>query len=418
MKKSLILFLISLLCLSAVFPCISEAAGQRPEVTEFKGLNATLKYIKDNRPLQLNIGHVSYKPQNLKKLLDAMPAGSQLFFENTWNNADFSEAAETLDFSSGRARISPEDVSLLISLLPGLKEIDLGKVSLSPSQLLSVRSALPEDGVLRFESSWGKADFTESAEELDLNKSKKSISVSDLEVLIELLPGVKKINVSGHRELGNKEIPPLIDKYPEIEFVWLIRLPGSYSLASDATAYSTAKSIGKGHKLTSDELGPLHYAKGLRALDLGHNAVTDLSFLRDFPEMRILILADNDISDLSPLSDLKHLQYLEIFMNDFSDLTPLQSCTELLDLNISRCDKVRDLSPLDALPQLERFWSPQNNRMPKETKDHFLKTHPDCESNFTNYHCTSGTWRYHWRYKQYVAMFKSHVWTPFVEPEE
>lgn len=80
MKKSLILFLISLLCLSAVFPCISEAAGQRPEVTEFKGLNATLKYIKENRPRQLNIGHVSYKPQNLKKLLDAMPAGSQLFF--------------------------------------------------------------------------------------------------------------------------------------------------------------------------------------------------------------------------------------------------------------------------------------------------------------------------------------------------
>jgi Leucine-rich repeat (LRR) protein len=71
----------------------------------------------------------------------------------------------------------------------------------------------------------------------------------------------------------------------------------------------------------------LKYLKNLKYLDVGHNAIDDLSFLYDLPELRILIVADNYvtdyITDLTPIASLKHLQYLEVFTNNITDLSPL-----------------------------------------------------------------------------------------------
>ena len=88
---------------------------------------------------------------------------------------------------------------------------------------------------------------------------------------------------------------------------------------------------------------------------MGHNAIDDLSFLYDLPELRILIVADNYITDLTPIASLKHLQYLEVFTNNITDLSPLSGLTELLDLNICY-NKIRDVTPLFPLKQLERLW--------------------------------------------------------------
>ncbi|MBQ4224266.1 MAG: leucine-rich repeat domain-containing protein, partial [Prevotella sp.] len=43
------------------------------------------------------------------------------------------------------------------------------------------------------------------------------------------------------------------------------------------------------------------YCTKLKGLDLGHNAITDISFIENMPHLRVLILADNDLTDISPL---------------------------------------------------------------------------------------------------------------------
>ena len=68
----------------------------------------------------------------------------------------------------------------------------------------------------------------------------------------------------------------------------------------------------------------LKYCTDLRALDIGHQAITDLSVIGEhLTELRVLIIADNKVTDLTPLSNLRHLHYLEFFVNRVSDLSPL-----------------------------------------------------------------------------------------------
>ena len=297
-------------------------------------------------------------------------------------------------------------------------DLDIGSVRIKPSELDIIARALPEGGKLRFSTSWCATVISDTDEVIDLTGWKNNVTTNDLEILIRLVPGVKKIITKTHRKLSNDEMIPLIEKYPDIEFVWLINLGKHYTLASDDTAYSTMKGEKTGYKLHSSELEVLKYAKDLKALDLGHHAITSLDFLRGL-DIEMLILADNDITDLSPLADLPHLQYAELFMNDITDVTPLAACTELLDLNLCFCH-ITDLSPLDACTNLERLWAAYNKEMEEDTQRHFTETHPDCNANFNTSHhsSTSDGWRQHPRYTHYVSCFKKHVWIPFSEMGE
>ena len=293
-------------------------------------------------------------------------------------------------------------------------DLDIGSVRIKPSELDQIAKALPEGGKLRFSTSWCGAVVSDTDEVIDLDGSGTQVTVNDLEILIRLVPGVRKIIPTVHRNLSNQEMIPMLEKYPEIEFVWLINLGKHYTLASNATAYSTMKGEKTGYKLHSSELEVLRYAKGLKALDLGHHAITSLDFLRGL-DLELLILADNDISDLSPLAELPHLQYAELFLNDITDVTPLAACTELLDLNLNFND-VTDLTPLDSCEKLERLWASYNKPLGEETQQHFIQTHPDCNAVFHGSRNSTGDgWRKHPRYKHYVSCFKKYTWIPFSE---
>ena len=292
-------------------------------------------------------------------------------------------------------------------------DLDIGSVRLKPSDLGRIADALAEGGKLSFSSAWCGTVITEKDELIDLNGSTANVSVSDVETLIRLVPGVKKIILSRHRNLSNDQMIPILEKYTEIEFVWLINLGRAYTLSSDATAYSTFKKTSEGKKLKSSDLEVLKYAKDLKALDLGHHEITSLDFLRGL-DLEMLILAHNKITDISVLAEMPHLQYAELFMNQITDISPLAACTELLDLNLTR-NNVADLTPLDACTHLERLWSSLNKEMTDETKQHFIETHPNCIANFKNAHPTADGWRKHPRYPHYISCLKKHVWIPFSE---
>ncbi len=296
-------------------------------------------------------------------------------------------------------------------------ELTLEDVRFKPRELLNLRANMAEGGVLHFSTFWCGTTITDRDTYIDLNKGKVSVSQADVEALIALCPDLKKIRFSAHRNLSNKIMFPMIEKYPDIEFVWLLSLNRAHVIPTDATAYSTFNNPNDDYKLRSSDLELLRYVPGLKGLDLGHNSITTLEWLRYCPDLEFLILADNWISDVTMIGTLSHLQYLEIFLNEpLADISPIGQCTELLDLNISANNKVTDLTALDSLQKLERMWGTRMYGLTDETKEHFIATHPDTLTYFTRYHSTEHGWRKHERYKHYIWCLKNKTWIPFDQP--
>lgn len=297
-------------------------------------------------------------------------------------------------------------------------ELDLGSVRMKPADLYIIKQRMGEGAVLHFTTRWQDITFSDTDTTLDLKPVSYVLSGEELEHLIELVPGVRSIDVAGGRAPGNKEMIPLVEKHPEIEFNWIIRLNSGHAVKSGSTAYSsfndpTNKSL---VRMTSKDLEVLKYAKGLKALDLGHNEITSLDFLKDFPDLELLILGDNPIEDIGILGTMKHLKYLELFSVKISDASPLANCTELLDLNLSYCRQVTDLSSLTGLKDLERFWGTHMDGVSEAQQSAFKTAHPAAEIRFDAKHATSDGWREHPRYDHYIWCLKHSQWIPFEDP--
>ena len=296
--------------------------------------------------------------------------------------------------------------------------LDVGQVRWQPADLLKLKETMGEGAALHFQTTWGNLTLTDESEEVDLNQVKR-ISADDLEAVILLCPKARKVTLTKHFYLRNKPVLALAEKYPGIEFVWQVTLGGRYRLPSDCTAYSSFNSpdTEASEKLRSEDLEALQYVHNLKALDLGHNDISSLDWLKYCPDLEFLILADNwRITDITPIGNLKHLQYLELFVTGAEDLSPLANCTELLDLNLSYDRKVTDLSPLDGLTKLERFWGNHMDGLAREEKDRFAAAHPDTRCVFDGIHNTSEGWREHERYDHYRWCLTNRTWIPFSEP--
>ncbi len=237
-------------------------------------------------------------------------------------------------------------------------------------------------------------------------------NVKSLDVLmdyLDCLPNIRRVDMY-YRTVPQEYIPELSRRHPDIRFNYLVKFAG-YHVRTEVSAFSTLKD-GSPPYIKSEEFAPLKYLPDLQALDLGHNAITDLSFLYDLPNLKVLILAVNKITDITPIGSLKDLEYLELFMNDITDLSPLEGLDKLLDLNLCLND-VEDITPLLGLTSLERLWISRNKRLSDASKEQLRQALPNTEINFTTQMSTQGGWRTHPRYKVIRRMFYRRVYFPF-----
>ena len=226
---------------------------------------------------------------------------------------------------------------------------------------------------------------------------------------LEQYPNLERVDMFG-TPVGAKQISELEKRFPQIEFGWTIQFgQDKHTVRTDATAFSTLHLSGsKTH--STKEISLLRYCKKLKALDFGHNAVNDISWLSDLTELRVLIIAINRIEDISPLAGLKKLEYLEIFNNYITDLTPLTGLTHLMDLNITY-NKIEDYSPLYGMTSLKRLWlyNSRNRKgaeIPPEVIETLKEKLPDCHIDYTS-QPTLGGWREHPHFDVIHAMFRS-----------
>lgn len=245
------------------------------------------------------------------------------------------------------------------------------------------------------------------------------IRLKRMEPLMELLdrhPLIRKVDMFAS-PVNREQVEALVARFPHIQFGWTLKLVEKHVVRTDATAYAinhNKRSVT--HKSEDFEL--LKYCKQLRALDLGHNAITDISFLKELKEMRVLILACNHITDISPLRELKELEYLELFNNRIEDFSPLAELDRLIDLNLA-FNECENIEVLGGLKRLERLWLyHSNNRHDDKPIDvervQALQAQlPDCYIDHTHY-STTGGWRTHERYYVVFNMLHGEVaWLPW-----
>ncbi|MDI9504746.1 MAG: leucine-rich repeat domain-containing protein [Bacillota bacterium] len=98
-------------------------------------------------------------------------------------------------------------------------------------------------------------------------------------------------------------------------------------------------------------LADLKYFPNLERLDIGCNAVSDLSPISALKKLYYLEAPKNNISDLSPLTDMIQLTWAVFWENNISDLAPVSNLVNLETFSVFS-NNVMDISPLANLTKL------------------------------------------------------------------
>ncbi len=271
--------------------------------------------------------------------------------------------------------------------------------------------------------SFGGASFDRDAEYIDLGEQK--VGEKEWASFISFLkqfPNLKKVDMFA-TQVDRAAVKKLKDALPEIEFGWTLQLmkyKNKHIVRTDATYFSTLHGICPNHN--NDDFTLIGYCTQLLALDLGHNNLTDISFLRNMPRLRVLILAENQkLKDIGPIAELQDLEYLELFWCAVTDITPLTKLAHLTDLNLCS-NKVKDWRPLKEMKQLKRLWVSGMcaKKMSAADREELREALPDTEIVFEGKPDENG-WRYLSRspkimaphYEVIAAMAEANAYIPF-----
>ena len=309
---------------------------------------------------------------------------------------------KSLDLSNKNLKDIGE-LSEALKSLTFIKNVNLKGNNLSYEQQKQLAKEFP--GILfEWEVNILGKNYDSTVKDLDLSGNKK-ITPDLIREYIPLFGNLKRLDMSDCGA-SNEEMAKLREDFPGVKIVWRIHM-GRWSLKTDAVAFSVLIYDYSHKRLTSKDIEVLKYCTDLQALDIGHQAVTDISVLGDYlPELRILILADNQVSDLTPVTKMKHLHYIELFVNSrqLTDLSPLAQCKELVDVNVSYLHNVRDISPLYDLPLLERVWV-EHMPVPAAQVKTLREKHPEAKVVDVGEGSVDKGWRTHERYYAMIGMF-------------
>ena len=273
-----------------------------------------------------------------------------------------------------------------------------------------------EEQTVRFK----KLTADRNAVEIDLGKVTVSESeYGTFEDFLRQFSQLERVDMYSTK-ISPRRINELAELFPQIEFGWTMNIKG-HLVRTDAVSFSTAHSDSSARHSASD-FSVLKYCKNLLALDIGHNAVKDLSFLYDLPKLKILIIVDNQFQDLTPVASLHDLEYLEVFYNDVRDVSCLTGLTKLIDLNLG-FNRIEDISPLESMTWLDRLWITQyNSHNPLHKPDpasveKLRAALPDTQIDSTAKSSIGNGWRKHPRYDTMRKIFKENVWIPLDDSE-
>lgn len=235
--------------------------------------------------------------------------------------------------------------------------------------------------------------FSAADEAVDLSGLKVgNARVDEVRALAGYLTACRELTME-RCNVGNEQMAALRDALPGMKVVWRV----SFGRASSRTDATRIRLVKDDYRFSTKDLEPLRYCVDVELLDLGHNGLRNIEFVRYMPKLRVAILAIGYLEDLTPLEGCTQLEYLELFTNRISDLTPLAGLTSLRHLNLTY-NRITDPSPLHALTGLERLWIGRTS-FTDEQKAALQAALPGCEIDYGSAPTGDG-WRKHPRYEQ------------------
>lgn len=248
---------------------------------------------------------------------------------------------------------SAEEI-LALGSIHGLRRIDAAG-SREYAALRELRERLP-DCEIRWTVPLQGAEYPDDTDLLSLS------STEGLEEAMAGLPELKTVELydcEPEIELMDR----LYTAYPEVDFLWRFTFGQEgrrqWTVSSDCSCFSSLWTGEESYRYTEADYYPLlRFCRHLRALDLGHSDLGDLTLIGELSELQVLILADNPrITDISPLGKLHDLMYLELFLCcDIEDFSCLFSMPKMMDLNLSYCRNLEDVSFIDVMPDFRSGW--------------------------------------------------------------
>ena len=240
---------------------------------------------------------------------------------------------------------SAEEI-LALAQIPSLQVID-ATGSREYEALLQLREKLPDCDV-RWEYEFHGVRYPSDITALTVT------DMTGLEEALRYLPALKEVDLL--------EAGPTIedlDRFsairPDVFWLCVLNYHG-FRVRTDIPVYSSLQPVGYVPYGDAFYYPILKYCTRLKALDLGHNTLTDasLELIGKMTDLQVLILADDRITDASPLANLHELIFLELFMNyNLEDFSFLNELTKLKDLNLCYCRNLDSLEFLNNMPELE-----------------------------------------------------------------
>ena len=347
-------------------------------------------------------------------LLPALPAQADVL------GVKVKEGETTLDLTG--VKKADSRIKQLISDLqqyPELTRVDLTGVSITTANKGLLVKTFPDIHFV-WTVKLGNATVSSEDKVMDLDTPRGEVKLSQIAAALDALPGIERVIMHKYTPKLATLDSYLLTPYPDVQFEWtlnwLICNGRRIHLRYDATAFSTGKGR-QDPRYTSKQIWEkLQYFPDLVAIDVGHNNVSDLSFLSNFPGLKRLICIDSKkpVTDISVLAELKELEYIELFMQDITDISALANHEKLLDLNLAT-NNVTDLSPLYSCPNLQRLWISSNPNLTLEEIEEFQRHVPGCQVvyDIRKGDETGGGWREHPHYDVIKKSFQDNVYYPF-----
>lgn len=302
------------------------------------------------------------------------------------------------------------DICKALKFFNSLKSVDLTAAGLELDEMTALKDIYPDIDFIWTVKLCGK-EVSSDETELDIS----GIEITDIEDFKKHIKALDNLNYIDMCDCGltNEQMEQLKNDFPSIKFVWKVTL-GLWTIRTDTVAFSTLKDGTITYRLTNEDCKVLKYCTDMVALDLGHNKVTDLSFLEYMPELKILILVDNWLTDtqspyLYDLSMLKYcpkLMYLEFFVGDVSDISVFDYLPNLVDLNISY-NPISDVSHLLNFTKLERLYI-EHTSLTEQDYELLKETYPDAYIVYYGEGSVDQGWREHERYFAMIDMFHNN----------
>ncbi len=337
-------------------------------------LREGLRWLPNLKALTLE--ELSCAPEEIAALRQEYP-DKEIRYSVRLLDTVYPDDTQSLDLSW----LEPEQVgeaASALALLNELQEADLtdenGENRLGLTELRQLQEARPAT-LFRYRTKlFGKEISTEDTR---IEFVRVSIGNEGEAQLREILPCLTRCEYFLLDDCGldNEVLARLREDFPQPKIVWRVHI-------SYLNFLTDVKIIHLTFLLTNQNAQVMRYCNEVEYLDIGHNTISDITFMGYMPHLKYVILSYNKVSNLSPLANCKELEMLELYQClNLEDISPLAECPSLKLLNVSWCD-IKDISPVFGLENLERFYCIWNYEIPQELMDQAFRELPNCWITF------------------------------------